>query len=62
MARPVFRVNRPGGVRLTQRTLPAGRATSPHQREAFSVKGWTGACVPVVGPCIAVIELVLGSV
>jgi hypothetical protein len=28
-----------------------------HQREVFSVKGWAGARVLVVGPCIAVIEV-----
>lgn len=32
-------------------------ATSAHQREVFSVKGWAGARVLVVGPCIAVIEV-----
>jgi len=32
-------------------------ATYSHQREVFSVKGWAGARVLVVGPCIAVIEV-----
>jgi hypothetical protein len=55
---------RPAGWQTrTLQALPRGTAqpTSCHQRDTLCVKGWAGACA-VVGPCIAVTELVLGSV
>ena len=49
------------GPATTPRRSPSRRyrptRTSAHQREVFSVKGWAGARVLVVGPCIAVIEV-----
>lgn len=56
------------GLRRVQRDYEAAESerelirlqskpTSGHQREVFSVKGWAGARVLVVGPCIAVIEV-----
>jgi hypothetical protein len=52
-----------GGRSALGRHAPTYRsATSAHQREALCVNSLGGGPWLVVGPCIAVTELVLGSV